>query len=41
MNKFREETVRKISKKIYELEQENKILKGERYKLDEKTMFDI
>jgi hypothetical protein len=33
MNKFREEAGRKISKKIYELEQENKILKGERYNI--------
>ena len=32
MNKFKEETGRKISKKIFELEQENTILKGERYK---------
>ena len=31
MNKFREEAQKNISKKIYELEQENKILKGERY----------
>ena len=30
MNKFKEETGRKISKKIYDLEQENKILKGEK-----------
>ena len=32
MSKFKEETGRKISKKIFELEQENTILKGERYK---------
>lgn len=32
MTKFKEETGRKISKKIFELEQENIILKGERYK---------
>ena len=35
MNKFKEEAGRKISKKIFELEQENTILKGERYKSDE------
>ena len=32
MSKFKEETGQKISKKIFELEQENTILKGERYK---------
>ena len=40
MNKFRQEAGRKISKKIYELENENKILKGERYKLNERKIFD-
>jgi hypothetical protein len=40
MNKFREEAGRKISKKIYELEQENKILKGERYNLNERKIID-
>ena len=40
MNKFREEARRKISKKIYELEQENKILKGERYNLNERKIID-
>jgi len=39
MNKFREEAGKKISKKIYDLEQENKILKGERYKLKERKIF--
>ena len=39
MKKFKEEAGRKISKKIYELEQENKILKGERYKSKERKIF--
>ena len=39
MNKFREEAGKKISKKIYDLEQENKILKRERYKSKERTIF--
>ena len=39
MNKFREEAGKKISKKIYDLEQENKILKGERYKSKERKIF--
>ena len=39
MKKFKEEIGRKISKKIYDLEQENKILKGERYKSKEKKLF--
>ena len=39
MKKFKEEAGRKISKKIYELEQENKILKGERYKSKERRIF--
>ena len=39
MKKFKEEMGRKISKKIYDLEQENKILKGERYKSKEKKLF--
>ena len=40
MSRFKSEIGRKISKKIYHLEQENKILKGERYKTDEKDNFD-
>ena len=40
MNRFRNEVGRKISKKIYDLEQENKILKGERYKIDKKNNFE-
>ena len=39
MKKFKEEIGRKIYKKIYDLEQENKILKGERYKSKEKKLF--
>lgn len=39
MNKFREEAGKKISKKIYDLEQENKILKGERYKSNERKKY--
>ncbi len=39
MNRFKNEVGRKISKKIYNLEQENKILKGERYKTEEKHNF--
>ena len=34
MIKFREEAQKNISKKIYQLEQENKILKNERYLLN-------
>ena len=42
MNRFRKEVGKKISKKIYDLEQENKILKGERYKLNKtKTLDEI
>ena len=41
MNKFREEAQKNISKKIYELEQENKLLKGERTLLNSKDDIDI
>ena len=41
MNKFREEAQKNISKKIYELEQENKILKGERAILNNKDEINI
>ena len=37
MIKFREEAEKNLSKKIYQLEQENKILKGERYLLNKKN----
>ena len=43
MNKFREEAQKNISKKIYELEQENKILRGEKFifnNKDEVNIFD-
>ena len=41
MNKFKEEAQKNISKKIYELEQENKILKSERYLLNNKSESNI
>ena len=41
MNKFREEAQKNISKKIYELEQENKILKRERYILNPRDEVNI
>ena len=41
MNKFKEEAQKNISKKIYELEQENKILKKERYLLNNKSESNI
>ena len=43
MNKFRKEAQKNISKKIYELEQENKILRGEKFifnNKDEVNIFD-
>jgi DNA repair ATPase RecN len=41
MNKFREETQKNISKKIFELEQENKILKNERHLLNSRDEVNI
>ena len=41
MIKFREEAQKNISKKIYQLEQENKILKGERYLLNNENDVNI
>ena len=41
MNKFREEAQKNISKKIYELEQENRILKGERALFNNKDEINI
>ena len=41
MNKFREEAQKNISKKIYELEQENKILKRERHILNQREEVNI
>jgi len=41
MNKFREEAQKNISKKIYELEQENRILKGERALFNSKDEINI
>ena len=41
MNKFKEEAQKNISKKIYELERENKILKSERYLLNNKSESNI
>ena len=41
MNKFREEAQKNISKKIYELEQENRILKGERVLFNNKEEINI
>ena len=41
MNKFREEAQKNISKKIYELEQENKILKGEKLIFNNKDEVNI
>ena len=41
MNKFREEAQKNISKKIYELEQENKILKGEKFIFNNKDDVNI
>ena len=41
MNKFREEAQKNISKKIYELEQENKILKGEKFIFNNKDEVNI
>ena len=41
MNKFREEAQKNISKKIYELEQENKILRGEKFIFNNKDEVNI